>query len=179
MNRENEKAMFAKKKKDNSLAGLDFNTNIHTVEKEGDTQHMIGGKTANERRELIKQVIKDGLKNGNEVYWNKDKPTQTRMFIDKSYSHYNDPEMSRHINYETHTVTGLGNNKKVIIHNKKTRLNPKFADNPECNFCHKKTTKLYNAKLLDDAKTPIKVCAKCKNKINEMSKLIQNLKTLV
>jgi len=68
MNRENEKAMFAKKKKDNSLAGLDFNTNIHTVEKEGDTQHMIGGKTANERRELIKQVIKDGLKNGNEVY---------------------------------------------------------------------------------------------------------------
>ena len=167
----NRKAMFAKKKKDNPLAGLDFNTNIHTVAKEGDTQHMIGGTSASERRKLIKQVIKDGLKNGNEVYWNKDKPTQTRMFIDKSYSNY-DPEMSRHINYETHTVTGLGNNKKVIVHNKKTRLNPKFVDNPECKFCYKKTTKLYNAKLLDDAKTPIKVCVKCKNRINEMRKLL-------
>ena len=96
------------------------------------------------------------------------------MFVNKEYSQYNDPEMSRHINYQTHTVTGLGDKRKVIIHNKKTRLNPKFVDRPECPQCYKKKTKLYSTTNVQGKN--VSVCTSCKKNIKTAKEFLKNYK---
>jgi hypothetical protein len=169
MNRENEKAMFAGKKK----SKLKFDTNIRTLSKNEDTRNLIGYTDEKDRRKMVKSTILNALKNGEQVTWNSGKPTETTMFVNKEYSNY-DPKMSRHINYETHTVTGLGNNRKVIIHNKKTRLNPSFNDRPECPQCFKKKTKLYNTTNVQGKK--VNVCTSCKKNIKIAKEFLKNYK---
>ena len=170
MNRDQERAMFAKKKKPE----LKFDSNIHTIGRDSDTSNLIGYTSEKQRRKKVKSTIENALKNGEQVTWNKGLPTETTMFVNKKYSYYNDPEMSRHINYQTHTVTGLGDKRKVIIHNKKTRLNPKFVDRPACPQCYEKKTKLYSTTNVQGKN--VNVCTSCKKNIKITKEFLKNYK---
>lgn len=106
---------------------------------------------------MVKTHILKGLSAGNTVRWNKGKNSEVTMFKDVEYDDPY-PEMSEYVTKFTMTVI-KGN---ATRHHVKRTRNPLYSDNPECEFCYKKVTKLYNDHLEDKEKTPVKVCAKCR-----------------
>lgn len=52
------------------------------------------------------------------------------------------------------------------------KLNPEFADRPTCGLCHEKVTSVRDDNLLDDDKTPVKVCTKCHSDLSYMRKMM-------
>ena len=154
-------------------------TTIHELSADCDNKHILISFTKEGLRELVKDIIKGTIRRGNTAEWNQGMATQVSMFREAELSGY-DKEDSEFITTSTHTITGPINTKnierKVIIHHVIKRKNPDFADNPECGFCYKKATKLYDANLLDAAKTPKKVCNSCRKELNTMRKIVMEMR---
>ena len=66
---------------------------------------------------------------------------------------------------------------RTIKLNIRTVLNPKYEDRPECDFCYKKVVSVSDDNLLDDKKTAVKVCKKCKADLKVMRGFVEKRKT--
>ena len=115
------------------------------------------GLTKEQTRYMVKKNILKALRAGNTIRWNKDEESEVTMFKDVEYDDYY-PEMSEYVTKYTMTVT----KGKATRHHVKRMRNPMYNNNPECGFCYKKVTKLYNDHLEDKEKTPVKVCTNCR-----------------
>lgn len=142
---------------------------IHDITAKMDKTNVFVESSKKALREAIKKQIKDSLKKNHHIAWNKDTKHEVNMFRVKEYDELNE-ELSEFITEYTVTTIGCIGEKKVIRHKISRVRNPSFVDNPECEFCYKKTTKLYNAQLLDAKKTKRRVCHKCKKKIAKWKK---------
>ena len=74
---------------------------------------------------------------------------------------------------KTWLVTRSKKQNREIISQLKNFRNPKYENNPECEFCYKKVTQVFKDHLLNDAKTEKMVCAKCKKDLAIMRTLVE------
>ncbi len=96
------------------------------------------------------------------------------IFKEREYSSDYGIESSK--TYKTWTVVRATRNNKIIRTlklNVRTVLNPKFEDRPECDFCYKKVVSVSDDNLLDDKKTAVKVCKKCKADLKIMRGFVE------
>ena len=154
-----------------------FYTTVNIRSADEDTTEILVNLSVPRLREMVKRTIADGLAQGHEVAWNKIDENEygVRMFRDVSYSNYTEND-SEFVTRFTKTVTTNADGEvKIITHNRSTKRNPKFADNPECNFCYKKATKVYEDNLLDKKQTPVKVCSKCRKTLKQMREIKEEM----
>ena len=144
---------------------------IHNISNRKDKMYHLVASSKTDLRKMIKVHIRDALKKNHTVIWNKDTKYQVQMWRESEYSELY-KETSETIKYYTKTVVGMGENCKVREHHVLIRANPHNEDNPECKFCYKQVTSVYNDELLDEAKTVIKVCSTCRKELSKMRKIL-------
>jgi len=126
-------------------------------------------------QQSIKQKLKRkiaALTEDKIIVLNKDQENEVTFGMEKEFSNY-DAEDSEFITI-TRFVISKYTKRRLVTSTKKIR-NIKFVDNPECEFCYQKATKLFEAHLLDTAKTKKMVCAKCKKDIKIMAKINEKI----
>lgn len=99
------------------------------------------------------------------------------IFKEREYSSKNGIESSKY--YKTWIeVRAIRNNEimRTLKLNVRTVLNPEYEDRPECDFCYKKVVSVSDDNLLDDKKTSVKVCKKCKADLKTMRGFVIELK---
>lgn len=146
-----------------------ISASIHEIFADKDIEHVLITDKKEHLKQMIKKTIKEGLDKNHQITWNKNSDYEINIFKDREYSDYPE-EHAKTITYFTRTVSKNG---KIIDTNVITKKNPKYIDNPECEFCYQKTIKLFKAHLLDKNKTEKMVCNKCKKSLKRMAEIMK------
>jgi len=94
----------------------------------------------------------------------------------KKVKEYSDDFSESSPTYKTYLRTYCKTTQREIFSNVKVHKNPEYDENPECEFCYKKVTKVFVDHLLDAEKTEKKVCRGCRKTLSQMRKILAKKK---
>lgn len=117
-------------------------------------------------RTMIKERLEECIKNRRNVAWNDDNDKEVKLTFQTEYEG-NDKTTSPTVTY----ITNLFINGNKTILRERTIRNKHCTDNPECQICHKKVTRVYDVIRPDHSQG--KVCKQCV-KLNAMACKIHN-----
>ena len=152
-------------------SGKLVSVSIHELFDDTDAEHILIADSENHLKNMIKDTIKKGLEKNNQMTWNKGLDTEITIFKEKEYSDYPE-EFAKTISYFTKTVSKI----RIVETNKIVKRNPKYVDNPECEFCYEKSIQLFEDHLLDENKTKKMVCGKCRKTLKQMREILEKNK---
>lgn len=137
---------------------------IHEFSKKQETTYIVAAKSLDGLKRELAGALKEKMANlgGNQL-----KLGDVRFFNEFTYSNYDETDSE----YVTVRLVAHSQLRTITVRST-TKLNPQYESRPTCGLCYKQVTQVFDDHLLDDNKTPKKVCKKC-------SKDLAYLRTLV